>query len=187
MVYAKKNQITPNTNGHADKTCREEERERKKSRTGGIPMGADMLLHVVLAGKGLVTNRTEHTLLAGVSLAMTSSMSGGGEGGRTVVTGRIRTGVFVLADTTAATPTTASTTSGRGLGRRGLVAGRSLAGTMGGGGGGCSGCGEMRFGGIGLDVRATAAGRVIERAHRGSGRRGPHRIGRIVILESVGG
>ena len=153
-------------------------------------MGADMLLHIVLAGKGLITNRTEHTLLAGVSLAMTSSMSGGGEGGRTVVTGRIRTGVFVLADTTATTPTTGSTTSGRGLGRRGLVAGRSLAGTMGGGGagaGGCSGCGEMRFGGIGLDVRVTAAGRVIERAHRGSGRRGPYRIGRIVVRESVGG
>lgn len=43
--------------------------------TGGIAMGADMLLHIILSRKGLITDRTEHTLLARVFLAMASSMA----------------------------------------------------------------------------------------------------------------
>ena len=63
-------------------------------------MRANMLLHVVLARKRLVADRTEHALLARMLLAVARCMARRGEGGGAVVTGRIRTGVFVFPDST---------------------------------------------------------------------------------------
>jgi hypothetical protein len=38
-------------------------------------MGANVLLHIVFPGKGLVTNRAVDALFAGMLLAMTSSVA----------------------------------------------------------------------------------------------------------------
>lgn len=64
-----------------DKTDRRQDRQGDRERersivwTVGIAMRPDMLLHIVLARKGLITDRTEHTLLARVFLSMASCMS----------------------------------------------------------------------------------------------------------------
>lgn len=115
------------------------------------------------------------------------------------MTGRIRTGVFILPDASSSATTTAST-SGRGLDRlrrRGLVAWRGLAGAMCGcgvggvgsssgtaGGGASCGCRDMRFG-IGLDKRSTTARRIVERTDRGPGRKGSDRVIWIVVGQSL--
>lgn len=59
-------------------------------------MRPNMLLHVVLAGESLIANRTMHTLLAGVLLAVAGSMARSGERRRAAMTRRIRTQVLVL-------------------------------------------------------------------------------------------
>lgn len=214
MVYTlkRKTRKRQRQSCNAETECEETEQKtrhdgkKKESlvRTGGgIAMGPDMLLHIVLARKRLVADGTQHTLLAGMFLAMTSCMTRGGEGSQTVMAGCIGTGVFILPDastSTTATATATTSSSGRGLSglrRRRLVARGGLAGTMGGGrggsgGGGSGGAGsgsrdggEMRFG---LDKGATAARGIVEGgADRGPRRDGSHGVIRVVVGEPLGG
>lgn len=59
-------------------------------------MGTDMLLHIILPRKRLVTDRTMHALLAGMFLAMSGCMAGCRERRGTPMAGSVGTGVFVL-------------------------------------------------------------------------------------------
>ena len=61
-------------------------------------MRTDMLLHVILARKRLVTDRTMHALLAGMFLAMPGCMAGCRERRGTPMAGSVGTGVFILPD-----------------------------------------------------------------------------------------
>lgn len=61
-------------------------------------MGPDMLLHIILARKRLVTDRTMHALLAGMFLAMPGCMAGCRERRGTPMAGSVGTGVFILPD-----------------------------------------------------------------------------------------
>lgn len=55
-----------------------------------------MLLHVVFAGEGFVADGTVHTLLPGVLLSVTCSMTGRGEGGGTAVSLCVGAWIFVF-------------------------------------------------------------------------------------------
>lgn len=132
-------------------------------------MRANMLLHVVLARKRLVADGTEHALLARMLLAVARCMARRGEGGSAAVAGRVRTGVLVLPDPTLrrrGRVLLGGADGGRGL-RRGRVRvhGRCAAVSM------LAGLGR-----VGVEVRATAARGVVERAHGRPGRRGAHGI-----------
>ena len=59
-------------------------------------MRTDMLLHVILARKRLVANRTMHALLAGMFLAMPGCMAGCRERRGTPVAGGVGTGILVF-------------------------------------------------------------------------------------------
>lgn len=59
-------------------------------------MGPSMLLHVVLAGKRLVADRTVHALFARVLLAVAGCMPRRRERGRARVGHGVGTGIFVL-------------------------------------------------------------------------------------------
>lgn len=74
------------------------------ARRRGLPvrvrsMCAAMLLHVVLAGEGLVAHGAVDTLLPGMLLPMARGVARGGEGRGAGVRHRVGTRVFVLAQT----------------------------------------------------------------------------------------
>lgn len=157
-------------------------------------MRPDMLLHVILSGKRLVADRTMHTLLARMLLAMPCCMPRGGECGRTIVTCGVWTRVFVLANASLGTcggfgcggggggeggdgrsrRRVFGGTDGR---RRGRVCGSSAANML----GWCS-RGSRREVGVGgrgrirLEVGAIAASGIIVGAHGRSRRRNAGRF-----------
>lgn len=63
---------------------------------GVSAMCADMLFHIILSGEGLIADGAMNALFAGMLLAMTGGMAGGGEGGSAPVAGGIRTRVLIL-------------------------------------------------------------------------------------------